>query len=61
MTRLAKLDCYFLLRKGDFSMFENFILESCRIHWPSGSDQAGKRFCSVAVSCEKEGCVSQQP
>lgn len=42
MNRLAKSECHFLLRKDDFSMFENFILESCRIYRPSGSDQAGK-------------------
>lgn len=42
VNRLAKSECHFLLRKDDFSMFENFILESCRIYRPSGSDQAGK-------------------
>lgn len=42
MNRLANSDCYFLLRKSDFSMFESCILEFSRIHQPSGFDQVGK-------------------
>lgn len=61
MNRLAKSDCYVLLRKDDFSTFENFLPVSCRIHQPSGFDQAGKLSCSVAVSYGKQGRVGQQP
>lgn len=74
MKRLASSNCFFLLRKSDFSMFESFILEFYRIHQHSGFDQVGKilvvlfpkqRLCESAAladsSLRSAPCMAHRP